>query len=233
MSSLRETQRAFAAALDCPGSAGMRAYRANVWGNWAAALAGAYPIVRKVVGEEFFNVLAREYARAHPSASGDLNEYGAQLAQFVAAFPHTLDLPYLPDVARMDWLAHRAYYAADAPPFDLKDLPEPGALRLRLAPACALMVSDWPLGRIWEVHQDGYEGEVAVDLGAGPDRILVHRPRWRVDVCALPAGDYAFLHSLACGAGLGDALEAAVRDDPAFDPASAPAHWVQSGVLNP
>lgn len=231
MSSLLEAQRAFAAALDSPADAGMRAYRANVWGNWAAALAGAYPIVRKIVGVAFFDVLAREYARAHPSASGDLNEYGAQLAQFVAVFPDTLDLPYLPDVARMEWLAHRAYYAADARPFDPKTLRDEEAPRLRLTPACALMESDWPLGRIWEVHQDGYQGEIAVDLSAGPGRILVHRPRWRVDVCTLAAGDHAFLQSLACGAGLGDALQAAVSRDPAFDPAAAPAHWVQSGVL--
>ena len=27
--------------------------------------------------------------------------------------------PYLPDVARMEWLAHRAYYAADAELLDL------------------------------------------------------------------------------------------------------------------
>src|SRR5687767_8407646 len=185
---LPEWQSQFAAALlGRTGAAGLAVYRGNAFGNWAQALAGAYPIVRKIVGEEFFEGLARAYARAHPSASGDLNEYGAALAEFVAVFPHTQDLPYLPDVARMEWLAHRAYYAADAKPFDVTGISHsnPQALRPRLAPASALLASDWPLARIWVVHQDDYAGEVAVDLRSGPNRILVHRPRWRVQVRAL------------------------------------------------
>ena len=56
-------------------------YRGNVVGACTKALAGAYPIVAKIVGESFFEGLAREYLRRFPSASGDLNEYGAKLAQ--------------------------------------------------------------------------------------------------------------------------------------------------------
>jgi len=236
MPSLLEQQRGFAAGLMDPGPAtshGFAVYRGNVFGNWAKALASAYPIVRKIVGGEFFEGLAREYARAHPSTSGDLNEYGERLSEFVATFPHTQDLPYLSDVARMEWLAHRAYYAADAMPFDLTKISDsnPEALRPRLAPACALLVSDWPLARIWVVHQDDYAGEVAVDLRGGPDRILVHRPRWRVQVRSLAPGDYRFLESAQRGATLGEALEAAVAADPAFDPSLALAGWVDAGVI--
>jgi hypothetical protein len=204
-------------------------YRGNVFGNWAQALAGAYPIVRKIVGADFFDGLARQYARAHPSASGDLNEYGAQLPDFVAAFPATQDLPYLPDVARMEWLAHRAYYAEDAALFNLRTLD--GYSVLRLAPACALLVSEWPLARIWTVHQDDYEGEIDVDLRSGPDRILVHRPGWRAQVRSLATGDYRFLDSVREKRTLEEALEAAAAEDAAFDPSLALARWVDAGVI--
>jgi hypothetical protein len=231
---LLEAQAQFAAALFGRAAApGMAVYRSNVLGNWAQALAGAYPIVRKIVGEEFFEALAREYARAHPSASGDLNEYGAQLAEFVRRFAHTQDLPYLPDVARMEWLAHRAYYAADPKPCDLEVFKTayPETVRVALAPACALLASEWPLARIWTVHQDGYEGEIEVDLRAGSDRILVHRPKWRAQVLSLTAGHYRFLESAARGETLGDALEAAAAEDPAFEPSLALAGWVGAGVV--
>ena len=97
---------------------------------------------------------------------------GERLAAFVAAFPHTQDLPYLPDVARMEWLAHRAYYAADGTAFDparLAGVPPSRWIDLRpaLAPACALLESDWPLARIWTVHQDDFAGAIDVALGAG------------------------------------------------------------------
>lgn len=231
---LPEMQSRFAAAvLGRAGPAGLAVYRSNVYGNWSQALAGAYPIVRKIVGTEFFAGLAREYARAHPSTSGDLNEYGELLPEFVAAFPHTQDLPYLPDVARMEWLAHRAYYAADPPPFDLMKISnsDPEALRPRLAPACALLASEWPLARIWTVHQDDYEGGSAVDLNAGPDRILVHRPRWRAQVRSLAPGDYRFLDMARQGKMLGEALEAAVAEERGFDPALALARWVDAGAI--
>ena len=212
-------------------------YRGNAYGNWINALAGAYPIVRKIVGVEFFEAAAREYARSHASTSGDLNGYGAAMPAFLAGFAHTQDLPYLPDVARMEWLAHRAYYAADAVPFDparLTGLPPERWIGLRpvLAPACALLASDWPLARIWAVHQDGYAGAIDVDLGAGPDRVLVHRPRWRAEVRSIGPGDYRFLAAARDGATLAGALEAAVAaGDSAFDPAGALARWVAAGVL--
>jgi hypothetical protein len=196
-------------------------YRGNVVGACTKALAGAYPIVAKIVGESFFEGMAREYLRRFPSTSGDLNEFGDSLAQFVAHFAHTQDLPYLPDVARMEWLAHRAYYAADA-----AEGPGP-----RLAPACALLTSRWPLARIWEVHQDDYQGEFSVDLDAGPEQILVYRPRFRVLVGAISAGGYRFLERLRAGAPPAAALDAALVAEPGFDLGAALAAWVEAGVI--
>lgn len=227
MPSLLEQQRAFALALLDASVAdeGLRVYRANVFGNWSAALGGAYPIVRAIVGTEFFERLARDYAHAAPSTSGDLHDYGAQLAPFLDGYAHTHDLPYLPDVARLEWLAHCACYAADALPFDRSRPTE-----ARLAPNCALLESAWPLRRIWEAHQEGGD-PATVDLGAGPDRVLVHRRGWRVEVCSLRAGDFRFLQRLRAGAALGPALEAAAAADAAFVARAALAAWVQAGVI--
>lgn len=241
MRSLRELQAEFARALRAPAPegfpAGLAAYRANVEGNLAAALAGAYPLVRKIVGEGFFAQLCRAYGARHPSASGDLNRYGGGFARFLSDYQEVADLPYLPDVARMEWLAHRAYYARDADEFDPRALAAVPAeryalLRPRLAPACALLSSAWPLGRIWAVHQDDYRGAFEVDLRAGPDRILVHRPRWRASVDSLGAGDFQLLEAVARGAQLGTALEAALAAEPAFDPSAALLRWIHARVID-
>jgi hypothetical protein len=239
--SLHEFQADFARALRAPATegcaAGLAVYRANVEGNRAGALAGAYPVVRKIVGEGFFASLARAYAARHPSASGDLNRYGALFARFLADCAEVADLPYLPDVARMEWQAHLAYYAQDPDDFDPAALAAVPAeryalLRPRLAPPCALISSDWPLGRIWAVHQDGYPGAIDVDLRAGPDRILVHRPRWRARVSSLGAGDFHFLEAAARGDLLGAALEAALAADPEFSPADALSRWIHARVVD-
>jgi hypothetical protein len=203
----------------------MAVYRGNVRGNRRDALAGAYPVLRRIVGTEYFAALARDYGSACPSASGDLHEYGGSLARFLEGCADTQDLPYLPCVARLEWLVHRAYYAADPVPFDYSR-----PTRARLAPACGLLAAEWPVARIWHAHQEG--GDPAqVDLGAGPELALVHRPGWRVEVTALRAGDYRFLERLMAGAALGPALEAAVEADSAFVPRVALAAWVQAGVI--
>lgn len=227
MSSLLEWQRGFAAALAAPraGLSRMAIYRGNVDGNRKAALSGAYPVLCRIVGEAFFDQLAADYARTRPSASGDLNEYGEGLATFLEARPDVADVPYLPDVARLEWQVHRAYYAADPEPFDPSRPTD-----VRVAPACALLAAEWPVVRIWREHQEGGDPR-RVDLSAGAELALVYRPVWRVAVLALQPGDYRFLARLMAGAGLGAALEAATAVDASFQPRAALAAWVQAGVI--
>jgi hypothetical protein len=249
---LPDLQREFASALQHAGHAAAAAamfrgppqrvlarlavYRGNVHANCTKALACAYPVIQKIVGEDFFDAMAREYARAIPSRSGDLNLYGEALGDFVASFPHTRDLPYLPDVARMEWLVHRAHFAQDSPPFDPSPLASLHAerfasLKPRLSAACTLLESPWPLARIWTIHQCDYHGLFEIDLNAGPDRLLVYRTGWRARVLSLAPGDFSFLASAAHGATLGSALEAGVAAERSFDPSTTLARWIDAQVI--
>ena len=89
-------------------------YRGNVSAAWEKALANAYPVVRALVGNEFFGGLARAYGRAHPSVSGDLNHFGARFAEFIDGFEHARSLPYLGDVAALFEHGHAKRAVLDA-----------------------------------------------------------------------------------------------------------------------
>ena len=145
-----------AAELDiCNGASGQAAsrfgiYRGNARANAARALAATYPVIGKIVGGEFFSGLAREYESSFPSVSGDLNEYGESFAAFLAGFAPAQDIPYLADVAELEWRVHRAHYAADAEPFEparLSSVPAEKQLHLipKLHPACSLLHSASPI----------------------------------------------------------------------------------------
>ena len=197
-------------------------YRGNVLAARTKALQAAYPVLAKIVGEEFFAGLAREYMQAHPSTSGDLNGFGAELGSFLAGFAPAAELPYLPDVARMEWALHSAHYAADHPPFDLARFAavptdKHAGLRFDFHPAVTLLQSDYPLARIWQVHQDDYSGEFSVDFDGGPYFVVVQRPRWRAEARDIDAAGFAFLHELKRGESLGAAVEAAFAQRPDFD----------------
>ncbi|MBY0556645.1 MAG: DUF692 family protein, partial [Burkholderiaceae bacterium] len=89
-------------------------YRGNLTVNWSKTLASAYPVVRQLVGDEFFDGLARAYGRAWPSGDPDLNLFGDHFEAFLRSFVHVAELPYLADMAALEWALHRAHYAPSA-----------------------------------------------------------------------------------------------------------------------
>ncbi|MEO5686523.1 MAG: DNA-binding domain-containing protein [Burkholderiaceae bacterium] len=237
MPELLEVQSGFAAALRDAGQTAvtqrwlagdaahverrLAIYRANMVAAADKALSSAYPVIRQVVGEDFFHGLAREYQRGTPSTSGDLTEFGAMFDHFLAHFEHARSLPYLPDLARLEWAVHRAYGAADAPDWDAAALgtlePDQQALiRFQWTPGLAVLASGFPVVRIWTIHQPGYGGEfsVAWDLA---DTALVARDGFVVTVADCGQGDAAFIAASQAGAPLGDAAAAALEHHPDFD----------------
>ena len=199
----------------------MAIYRANMVAAADKALSSAYPVIRQVVGAEFFHGLAREYQRGTPSTSGDLTDFGATFDAFVAAFEHTQTLAYLPDLARLEWAVHRASGAADAPDWDAAELGtiEPGqqaAVRFEWSPGLAVVESPHPIARIWKIHQPGYDGEFSVDWRKA-DTALVARDGFAVVVTDCAAADAIFIRASLGGAPLGDAATAALATHPDFD----------------
>lgn len=231
MQSLRELQLAVGRALideadathllaHCAGdphkaSRGLLAYRQSVRENLAAAVQSTYPVIETIVGHEFLQAAARRYAGMTPSLSGNLNDFGGGFADFLATFPAAEALPYLADVARLEWRIHRVYGAADPPAPQLAPLAQAPPdtwprLRFLLDPAHALLASRWPVVRIWEVNQAGHAGAVTVDFDR-PERALIHRRGSRIVVEPLPPAEYAWLASLASGRTLGESVEDALE----------------------
>lgn len=227
--SLRELQTRFASALlggdaDGDGAERIAIYRNTVRANYRNALGATYHVVSQLVGEPFFHAAVDAYVHACPSTGGDLNVYGGSFGEFLATYPHARNLPYLPDVARLEWAMDEAGRAADAGGTPEAILAALGtipaeritALRFALDPSCRLLTSPYPVLRIWQVHQPGYTGDIAVAFDAAADHLLVRRED-NVVVERLAPGNFALLRTLADGGDLAAALDAAVVAEPAFD----------------
>lgn len=197
-------------------------YRNNVFSNLREALRAVYPVIERLVGEEFFRHAANGFISRQASTSGDIEDYGMQFAEFLAQFPAARVLAYLPDTARLEWACHQIFYAADHAPLPLEKLagvpPEHfGLLRFRMHPASALLASDYPVHRIWEVNQPGFEGDPAVDLSQGGAKLLIRRPRFQMELQPLGTGEFAMLESLAAGRTVAEAYAQAAQAEAAFD----------------
>jgi hypothetical protein len=237
MQSLRDLQKGFAAALFTEG-AGQGApciradglspmqrlafYRTNVFGNYLEGLRATYRCVENLVGRGCFAHYAERFIRETPSRSGDLNRYGGELAAFLARSPIAHQLPYLPDVARLEWLLDEVFYEADHAPLDPRALARVpadryAALRFAVNPASRLLQSAYPLLRIWQVSRPEHQSDELVALDSGPDYLLVRREGFDPVVEAVSASEYVLLTGLRDGESLGAACACAQSADADFD----------------
>lgn len=206
--------------------AGLQAYRANAQAIAERALSAAYPVLAQLLGEETMAALARDLWRDHPPARGDLAWFGAELADQLASTAELADVPYLVDMARLEWAVHRAHTAADPPDGapDLQPLAseDPDALAVRFVDGSACLVSPWPVYTIWCAHQVTADAEP--DLGPAREALAarqgeaawVWRRGHRVDVAALTPAERVFNQDLLAGLALGAALASVSARHPEF-----------------
>lgn len=219
MSSLRNLQQRFADSLmdaetataeadvrvcGMAPAARLRVYRNNVYASLSSALAAGYPVVERLVGSDFFRFIARRYVREYPSVSGNLHDYGDLFADFLAVTPGCEGLPYLPDVACLEWACQAVYHSAEPPRVDLAALTELprdrySEVRFRLHPASRLLTTKYPALRIWQVNQPGYQGDDIVSLDDGGDYLLVIRRDREIEIERLSTGEFVLLRELAEG----------------------------------
>ncbi len=237
MAPLADTQTAFAAAIyntnaPIPGDVfargtperrtrGFAAYRNNVFVALVKLIAARFPAVQRIVGEEFFLATARTFVQDRPP-SGTLNLcYGADFPAFLAAFPPAAGLPYLPDVARLEWARHESAIAPDAERMAASSLGDIDAaevfeLHVVVHPSVRVISSHYPIVSIWALNEgDGAGRSLPADAGA--EDALVVRPLAETKIHRLPAGGAIFVSALARGASLGKAAEMAIGDYPQLD----------------
>jgi hypothetical protein len=210
-------------------------YRNNVHSSLVNALAEAYPVVQRLVGEEFFRAMAADFVRVELPTSPLLLEYGEGFAAFIDAFEPVAGLPYLGDIARLEWARQQAYHAAEAEPLQAQRLSdvEPtqlGDLRLQMHPSLRVCESRWPVLDIWATNARDVCVR-AIDLDAGGQQVLIVRPGAQLTEQLLPAGGAQFLAAIAAGKTLAESAETALTGAADFKLAGLLKLLLQTGAL--
>jgi hypothetical protein len=200
-----------------------------------------FPAVRQLVGEEFFEGAARGFIERELPRSAWLDEYGGGFVAFLAGLASAASVPYLADVAALEWGVSRALHAPEATAIDPSDLAavsaaQTASLRLVAHPALALVRTDSPADVIWHAVLAGDDAALgAIDLSDRPVYLLVER---RVRNSREPAGSTVQVHrlseaawrltvSLCAGRPLGVALEEVANTD--VDPSAVLAEHLAAG----
>lgn len=231
---LHDLQRQFMAALYDPATPGplaaiagnglapearMRIYRRSCNETQVAALRTTYPAVLALTGVDYFDQTARGYRHAHPSRSGNLQAFGDAFAEYLETLPCCRSVPYLADVARLEWLRQLTILAPESAPIDPGPLADAmhnagNSLQIVPSPSLHLLASPYPVLTIWNyaLHPD----DDALTLGEAGESVALWREDGEVAMAVPDPASFACIAALARGSSLGTARQAAAAADPGF-----------------
>lgn len=202
-------------------------YRNTVMVSLIDALTDTFPVVEQLVGRDFFRAMARGYIRAHPPHTPQLVQFGRAFPAFIAEFPPSWSIPYLPDLARLELAYVDAFHAADALPMSEETwqrlLSSPESLtdvQFQFQPSLHVLRSDYAIVSLWTAHQaDTGQALDSIDPEV-PENAWVIRRDWQVGVRHGTDSDTALLQALLAGQPLGPAVAEILSQDPGFDVAA-------------
>jgi hypothetical protein len=177
-----------------------------------SALGLAFPAVRKLVGEEFFEEASRLFAAEAPPRSAWLDEYGSGFPAFLAQLTQAASVPYLADVARLEWQVNLVLHTPETKPLELARLAALSESQLAHArlvprPEIRLVRSEFPVDAIWRAVLDADDRAMAaIDLADAPAWLRVWRTKSGPEVVRLSEDEWRVLDSLFSGQPLHAAL---------------------------
>jgi hypothetical protein len=177
------------------------------------------------------------FVRHDPPQSVQLVDYGAGFPAFIERFDPARRVPYLADVARLEFLRVRAFHAADADPVSPEQMAQALAdperlplLQVGCHPSLGVLNSRYAVVSLWAAHHG--VGDLAEVNPFLPESALVVRVGLEVHVVSLPPGGDRLVTGFVNGLPLGEAVALALAAHPEFDLTAHLALLLRYGALS-
>lgn len=209
---------AAAAVRGDPAAAALRLgiHRNTALSGLCEALRLSYPITERVVGADFFEQSALAFARRSPPAEPVLARYGAAFPAFLQLLPALADLPFVADVARLDWAVDQAGLAPPghrSPGRSYALATERGSATVTLAPSLRLLRTGTAVRGIWLSVRAGDEDALAdLDWRGGPQWLAIHHRDDDVAATVLTPACWQLCEALLAGHDLEPAIATVAED---------------------
>lgn len=195
----------------------MGIYQHSAIANITNSLRLSYPVIEKLVGKDFFQLMCKSYIVIHWPTTGNMDDYGESFSSFLAAFEQVKHLPYLEDVAHLEWLFHQSSLANDNSYFDwtrLVKVTSSDTLTFLLAPTVSIMRSATPVDKIWLMNQENAPeiSELSLD-GTSDTFIVLFRQGLKTEMMTIAESEFTFLQSIEKGLDFEATIESAKAVD--------------------
>lgn len=159
-------------------SIGFNIYRNNILNTKIKALKNTFPIIHALIGDDCFRAVAKDYFYQHWQHAKSLTFWGQYFHFFLKHFAPLQSLPYLPDVAALEWATYLAMNGTKTP---------------------TLLNTQFPIFKIWQMHQPNYEGEEHIELTNEENWLVVYQCGWEIVIEQIGKEDYEFLQLVQSG----------------------------------
>lgn len=190
----------------------LNVYRNNVFVSLMTALGEIFPVCKQVVGEDFFNAMARQYVERHPPKSPILSGYGDQFSDFVQHFFPAQSLLYLPCLCDVEYRLLQLTHAAEVPTLSLaaaqqrlSQVQRPEALSLHLSSQCELISVPFAVGSLYLAHQTETPNLSQLNI-AQTEYLLLAKAGLYGRIYLISAAEFDFLSALQSDPSLSQAL---------------------------
>jgi hypothetical protein len=189
----------------------LRAYTGGYPARIGESLRESFPALAHVLGAGGFDALVRRYLPHAPAGIYNLNDVGGGLAAFLCTDVAGRELPFAPDLARLEWAVQRAFHAREKELLDPAStagwtLEDWSAAVLELQPSVAVVRSSWPIRDVWAARDTPVE-EIDIETEGRADRVLVHRAGYRVACESIDDDEANAIEALCRGVTLGEVAE--------------------------
>lgn len=160
----------------------LQVYQNNYISSLRSALKSTYSAVFRLVGEDFFNYMVNYYAKDNSPKTGNIQDYGHNFYQFIKTFKPCQSLPYLADIALLEYDYECCYYGQNV----LFDIAEnyPNFNQKKLSSSLDnihILKSAYPIIAIWQLNEDS----PPLDLQQTGDNVLLYKHNQKIKVLKL------------------------------------------------
>lgn len=190
-------------------------YKTSFFVGLQKNLEESFEVCKLLVGDEFFDKLTKDFISAnnYPKNS-NMNSFGDKFADFITRYPHTVTIPYLADIARLEWEIKQCLIK----PRDISNAMEVLAkidsaqhinLKFKLNSTIKIIQSSFPLDLIYEANKSQNFDNVAIDLFNTNKTytVLIWQYNYKLHMKTLTAIDIDFFALISNNLTLGDVFQ--------------------------
>ena len=209
-------------------------YRNNVFVSLTEAIASSFPACFALVGENFFNALARAYIDEVMPQSPLIYLYAEKFPDFLQNFTPAKKIPYLADLARLEWEFLKSTHAKDAVPLMIDELQKIEADHMPICcftmhPSLFIGQSNWQIADLWiKIRHDPAR---SIEKIEETQFYLIIRPHLQTQIHIISKAMHNFMRKLSKNISFAQASEETIEAYPDFNLGENLAHLFSLGCI--